>query len=87
MTWMDNAKNNSSDYGNKTKGRKGHMIGGKWMGRKETMLKTIIDNGPLTLREIYKKMKPAPHGSLRRVVYELQDLELIYRYAGKWQAI
>jgi len=39
------------------------------------------------LREIYKKMKPAPQGSLRRVVYELQDLELIYRYAGKWQAI
>ena len=84
---MDNPRNNSSDYGNKTKGRKGVMNGGKWMGRKETMLKTLMDSGPLTLKEIYAKMRPAPKGSLRRVVYELQYAGLIERYGDKWQAI
>jgi len=84
---MDNPKNNSSDYGNKTKGRKGHMKGGKWLGRKETMLKTLRDEGPLTLREIYQKMRPAPQGSLRRVAYELANMGLIQRYGDKWQSI
>jgi len=84
---MDKPGNNSSDYGNKTKGRKGAMRGGKWMGRKETMLKTLQDEGPLTLGEIYAKMRPAPKGSLRRVAYELEKMGLIQRYGDKWQAI
>jgi len=87
LTWMDSPMNNSSDYGNKTKGRKGVMRGGKWMGRKETMLKTLQDDGPLTLREIYAKMRPAPQASLRRAAYELQNMGLIQRYGDKWQAI